>query len=203
MVGPPFGEAFGDNRSFRTTGVALIAVCMLAIASATIGAAATKEDIAHCRAIEQLPERLGCFKSLKRAARPKMEHAPIKHETINPNTDDPGRSPPSNDPASSGSIDHLTVAPGRPLCTDRDALAAMVLAGLLTSDPTKAASLGCQPIPDDARLEILERSPSVRVKVTSPTQPDLTSGFTIEIGWQEHRRTTSSNHTRTFPHTAR
>jgi hypothetical protein len=111
MVGPPFGEAFGDNRSFRTTGVALIAVCMLAIASATIGAAATKEDIAHCRAIEQLPERLGCFKSLKRAARPKMEHAPIKHETINPNTDDPGRSPPSNDPASSGSIDHLTLRP--------------------------------------------------------------------------------------------
>jgi hypothetical protein len=68
----------------------------------------------------------------------------------------------------------------------------MVLAGLLTSDPTKADTRGCQSIPDDAKLEILERSPSVfpfmrivKVKVTSAAQPDLTSGFTIEIGRQE------------------
>jgi hypothetical protein len=65
----------------------------------------------------------------------------------------------------------------------------MILAGLLTSNPTEAATRGCQTIPDDAKLELLERSPSVfpfmrviRVKVTSPTQPDLTSGFTIETG---------------------
>jgi hypothetical protein len=171
---------------------------MLATASTTIGAA-TKEDIAHCRAIEQLPERVECFKLLKRATNPKMERAPTNHGPLNtmdeatkPRIDDSGRSSSSNDPASSGSIDHLTVAPGRPLCTDPDALVAMVLAGLLTSDPTKADTRGCQSIPDDAKLEILERSPSVfpfmqivRVKVTSPTQPDLTSGFTIEIGRQE------------------
>jgi hypothetical protein len=72
---------------------------------------------------------------------------------------------------------------------DPDALAAMILAGLLTSDPAKAATRGCQSIPEDAKLELLERSPTVfssmrmiRVKVTSPTQPDLTSGFTIEMG---------------------
>jgi hypothetical protein len=187
------------NRSFRTAGIALFAVCVLATAYTTIGAATTNEDVAHCRAMERLPERVECFKSLKRGAKPKTEHAPIKHgpsdttdETTHPNTDDLGRSAPSNDPASSGSINHLTVAPGRPLCRDRDALAAMVLAGLLTSDPAKADTLGCQSIPDDAKLEILERSPSifpfmriVKVKVTSPTQPDLTSGFTIEIGRHE------------------
>jgi hypothetical protein len=58
----------------------------------------------------------------------------------------------------------------------------MIVAGLLTSDPRQA-------IPDDAKLELLERSPSafpfmrtIRVKITSPTQPDLTLGFTIELG---------------------
>ena len=72
---------------------------------------------------------------------------------------------------------------------DREALGLMIVAGALTSDPTKGATRGCQIIPDDAKLELLERSPSVfpfmrtiRVKVTSPTQPDLTSGFTIEMG---------------------
>ena len=72
---------------------------------------------------------------------------------------------------------------------DPEALAGMILAGLLTSDPTKAATQGCQIIPDDAKLERLERSPSVfpfmriiRVKVSSPAQPDLTFGFTIEMG---------------------
>jgi hypothetical protein len=65
----------------------------------------------------------------------------------------------------------------------------MLLAGLLTSNPSQAATPGCQTIPDDAKLELLERAPSVftfmrmiRVKVTSPRQPDLTSGFTIEMG---------------------
>jgi hypothetical protein len=126
---------------------------MLAIASSAVGAAATKEEVAHCRAIENPSERLDCFKSLKRS----------------PNA-----------------IDHL---PGQPLCVDREALAAMILAGLLTSDPTKAATRGCQSIPDDAKLELLERYPGVfpfmrmiRVKVTSPTRPELTSGFTIEMG---------------------
>jgi hypothetical protein len=65
----------------------------------------------------------------------------------------------------------------------------LILAGLLTSNPTEAATGGCQTIPDDAKLELLERSPSVfpfmriiKVKVTPPTQPDLSSGFTIEMG---------------------
>jgi hypothetical protein len=65
----------------------------------------------------------------------------------------------------------------------------MIVAGLLTSDPSQAATPGCQAIADDAKVELLERSPGifsfmrmVRVKVTSPTHPDLTSGFTIEMG---------------------
>jgi hypothetical protein len=192
-----FGETFEENtlaynRSFRAIGVAVIAGWMLAIASATIGAAATKEEVAHCRAIQQLTERLVCFKSLKRGPKAKMEHAPsdTADDTTKPKADDPMRSPSSDDPATTGSIDHLTsFAPGQPLCVDRDALAAMILAGLLTSDPTKAATRGCQSIPDGAKLELLERYPGVfpfmrmvRVKVTSPTQPELTSGFTIEMG---------------------
>ena len=259
------------NRSFRTTGAAAAVVtgCMLAIAGTTIAAAATIEEVAHCRAIPQLAERLKCFKSLepgpraktqdaapakkqgagsskvkdaaraKQAAPAKSEQAapanrpakPAKTEQAAPeqtapakteqpapeqtapakteqpapaNTDEAAPaitetttksntgealfSPTPDDPATTSSIDRLSVA-GQPLCVDAEALAAMVLAGLLTSDPTKAATDGCQTLPGDAKLELLERYPSVfpsirivRVRVTSPTQPDLTFGFTIETG---------------------
>jgi hypothetical protein len=164
---------------------------MLSMANATIAEAATKEEVAHCRAIQQLAGRLDCFKSLKRGPKAKLEHAPSEtaDDTTKAKAEDLRLSPSSDDPATTASVDRLRFAPGQPLCVDRDTLAAMILAGLLTSDPAKAATRGCQTIPDDAKLELLERSPSVfpfmrmiRVKVTSPTQPDLTSGFTIEMG---------------------
>jgi hypothetical protein len=209
---------------------------MLAIASTTIGVAATIEEVAHCRAIPQLAERLNCFKSLKPGPRTKAqdassamkqhagsskmkdagsranakqavpaktpakaeqaapvttdEAAPAKTETTTQsNTGEGSLSPRQDDPATTSSIDRLSFAHDQPLCEDRDELVAMIVAGLLTSDPSQALTPGCQAIPDDAKLELLERSPSafpfmrtIRVKVTSPTQPDLTSGFTIEMG---------------------
>jgi hypothetical protein len=181
-------------RSFRRVGVTFIVGCVLAIGGVNVGAAATKEEVAHCRAIEQPSERLDCFKSLKRDAKAKIEHPLTKRDPTDatnddskPTTDDSKRSPPPDDPVTTGSINRL--APGQPLCTDRDALGAMILAGLLTSDPAKAATIGCQSVPDDAKFELLERSPSIfpfmriiRVKVTSRTKPDLASGFTIELG---------------------
>jgi hypothetical protein len=162
---------------------------MLANATTTIGAAATKEEVAHCRAIEQLSERLDCFKSLKQSPKAKTEHAPSPTavDTTKP-TGDAIPSSSSDDPATTASINRLSFAHDQPLCKDRDTLAAMILAGLLTSNSSQAATPGCQTIPDDAKLELLERSPSVftfmrmiRVKVTSATRPDLTSGFTIEM----------------------
>jgi hypothetical protein len=257
-----------------------IAGFMLAIVGPTMTSAATIEEVAHCRAIPQLAERLKCFESLKpgpraktedaapakkhdagwskvkdavrakqaapakteqtapeqaaraktdqappeqtapaktkqtapeQAARAKTEHAapeqtaPAKTEqpapaipdeaapaitetTTQSNTGEALFSPTPDDPATTSSIDRLSVA-GQPLCVDAEALAAMVLAGLLTSDPTKAATDGCQTLPGDAKLALLERYPSVfpsfrivRVRVTSPSKPDLTFGFTIETG---------------------
>ena len=257
-----------------------IAGFMLAIVGPTIASAATIEEVAHCRAIPQLAERLHCFKYLKPGPRPKTEdaapangsskmknaarkarqaapartdeapakaeqavpakveeEAPAKTEQVAPakteqavrakveeaapakteqaapakmeqvapsNTDEvaPANtemttksnigesllSPTPEDPATTSSIDRLSVA-GQPLCVDAEALAAMLLAGLLTSDLENAATHGCQILPDDAKLELLERLPSVfpsirivRVRVTSPSQPDLTLGFTIETG---------------------
>jgi hypothetical protein len=252
-----------------------IAGFMLAIVGPTMTSAATIEEVAHCRAIPQLAERLKCFKSLKpgpraktedaapakkhdagwskvkdavrakqaapakseQAARAKTEHAapeqtapaktkqtaseqaarakteqPAPEQTAPAKTEQPASantneaapaitetttksntgealfSPTPDDPATTSSIDRLSVA-GQPLCVDAEALAAMVLAGLLTSDPTKAATDGCQTLPGDAKLALLERYPSVfpsfrivRVRVTSPTHPDLTFGFTIETG---------------------
>ena len=124
------------------------------------------------------------------AAPPKKgEAAPAKTETTTQSNAGEGLSPAQNDPATTSSIDRLSFAHEQPLCEGRDNLVAMIVAGLLTSDPSQALTPGCQAIPDDAKLELLERSPSVfpfmrviKVKVTSPTQPDLTSGFTIEMG---------------------
>ena len=248
-VGNISGVTLAYNRSFRTTGTAVVTGCMFAIASTTIAAAATIEEVAHCRAIPQLTERLNCFKSLKpgpraktQAAAPAMkqhagvpkvkdnspanakqtapaktpakaeqaaptktaaeppktdeaappkkgEAAPAKTETTTQSNAGEGLSPAQNDPATTSSIDRLSFAHEQPLCEGRDNLVAMIVAGLLTSDPSQALTPGCQAIPDDAKLELLERSPSVfpfmrviKVKVTSPTQPDLTSGFTIEMG---------------------
>ena len=52
-----------------------IAGFMLAIVSPTIASAATIEEVAHCRAIPQLAERLNCFKSLKPGPRTKAQDA--------------------------------------------------------------------------------------------------------------------------------
>ena len=270
-----------------------IAGFTLAIVSPTIASAATIEEVAHCRAIPQLAERLNCFKSLKPGPRAKTEDAasakkrdagsskvkdaaraeakqaaPAKTEqpvakTEQPapaKTEQPARakteqpapakteqpapakteqaapakteqaasakteqaapakmeqaapanmeqaaptkaetrtksnagealfSPTPDDPATTSSIDRLSVA-GQPLCGDTEALAVMLVAGLLTSNPENAATGGCRTLPEDAKLQLLERYPSVfpsirivRVRVTSPTQPDLTFGFTIETG---------------------
>jgi hypothetical protein len=279
--------AFEDRAVALMMSVVGIAGFMLAVVSPTIASAATIEEVAHCRAIPQLAERLNCFKSLKPGPRPKTEDvapgkkqqagsskvknaerpkarqaapakaeqpapakteqaapvkmeqavpakteqaAPVKMEqeapakteqaapakaeqaapakaeqaasakaeqpapsntqtTTQSNAGEALISPTPDDPATTVSIDHLSFAPGQPICVDQYALAGTILAGLLTSDPTTAATRGCQTIPDDAKLERLERFPSVfsfmrtiRVKVTSPTQPDLTSGFTIEMG---------------------
>jgi hypothetical protein len=131
------------------------------------------------------------------AAPAKTETAPAKtHEaapantemTTQSNTGEGLLSPRQDDPATTSSIDRLSFARDQPLCEDRDALVAMIVAGLLTSDPSQALTPGCQAVPSDAKLDLLERSPSlwpfmrvIRVKVTSPTQPDLTSSFTIEM----------------------
>ena len=286
-----FPSAASDRRSDRRAyeeRLLGIAGFMLAIVSPTIASAATLEEVAHCRAIPQLGERLNCFKALKSGPRAKTEGAtpakkqdagssemkdtararakratpakaeettpakteqaapakakqaapakadeatpaeteqaapaktdeappakteqatpapanrdeaaPAKAEQATPaktetstksNTGEALFSPTPDDPATTSSIDRLSVA-GQPLCVDAEALAAMILAGLFTSDPTKAATHGCQTLPGDAKLELLERYPSVfpsirivRVRVTSPTQPDLTFGFTIETG---------------------
>jgi hypothetical protein len=98
--------------------------------------------------------------------------------------------PPSADdePLTTSSINPPTAIFDRPLCVDRDALAGMLVAGLFTSDPKLAVTRGCQTLPSDAELQIVERYPAVfsfmrmiAVKVMSPKRPDLTVGFTIEV----------------------
>jgi hypothetical protein len=71
-------DTLAYNRSFGGAGVAVLAGCTLAIACVTFGDAVTKEEVAHCRAVEKLSERLDCFKALKRSskAQTKTEHAP-------------------------------------------------------------------------------------------------------------------------------
>jgi hypothetical protein len=290
-------QAAKDRTTLLMRSLLGIAWFMFATVSSTIVSAATIEEVAHCRAIPQLADRLNCFKSLTPGPRSKMKAAapvkqdvrsfkmkdaarskakgppgktdeleqerasavkaeqaasakkeqaasakteqavpakveaeapakveaeapakmeaeapakteraaPAKMEQVAPsNTDEvaPANtetttksnvgesllSPTPEDPSTTSSIDRLSVA-GQPLCADAEALAAMLLAGLLTSDLKNAATHGCQILPNDAKVKRLERLPSVfpfirivRVRVTSPTQPDLTLGFTIETG---------------------
>ena len=73
--------AFEDRIEALMMSVVGIAGFMLAMVSPTIASAATIEEVAHCRAIPRLAERLDCFKSLKPGPRPKTEDvAPVKKQ---------------------------------------------------------------------------------------------------------------------------
>jgi hypothetical protein len=65
--------AFGDRTAALMMSVVGIAGLMLTVVCAKIASAATIEEVARCRAIPQLAERLNCFKSLKPGPRPKTE----------------------------------------------------------------------------------------------------------------------------------
>jgi hypothetical protein len=209
-------HAMAHNRiRFRQVGTTVVTWCLLAAVTVCSVNAATKEEVDRCRAIEQRAERLDCFKALKHykpaktesavPANPqsipstKKEDAPsakagdmatpnaTPNATLNP-TLNAAPAPRPDPSATTAAINRLNVGSGRPLCADRDALAGMLIAGLLTADPARAATPGCQTLPADAKLQIVERYPGVfsfmrmvGVKVMSPTRPDLTVGFTIEI----------------------
>ena len=174
-----------DVSHVKTASVAISAAILFAIGSPSFAPASTKEELSRCRAIRHYIARQDCFESLKEVPIPmaRPEGAP------NAKTGNTPSPPATDDPATTSSIDYLSAIPGRPLCADRDALAAMLVAGVLASSPTEATTTGCETVPDDAQIEILERYPSgldflrvIKVKVTSPTQSDSTVGYTVEIG---------------------
>jgi hypothetical protein len=153
----------------KPVSVAIGVAALLAIGSLTIAPAADRHGI----------QRLDCFESL-RDKRHKLPKAKAKNT-----------SPPltSDDPETMSSIDHPSAALGRPLCVDREALAAMLIAGVFASSSTEVATNGCQTIPWSAQIELLERYPSglhflrvIKVKMITPAQQDSTVGFTIETG---------------------
>jgi hypothetical protein len=161
-----------------------IAILFL-VGSPIIARAATIEEVERCRAIRYYIQRWDCFKSLKakREDTPKAK----REDTPSPIIRDEQKKAPG-DPASPSSIDHLSVTPGEPLCVDQDSLAAMLVAGMLAANAAQAVTIGCQTIPEDAQVELLQRFPSgfqflriVKVKVTFPSQPDPTVGYTVEI----------------------
>jgi hypothetical protein len=172
-------------------GVSALSVALLpAIGSLTIARAATVEEVQHCRAIQINKQRLDCFKSLKEKGISKAtkENIPKTTGGAPPMVRDAHEQAPS-DSTSTSSIDR-SAALSLPVCVDRDALGAMLLAGVLASNREDATTNGCQTIPKDAKTEILERYPTafdlllvVKVRVTFPTPPDnSTVGYTVEIG---------------------
>ena len=173
--------SFGVSR-IKAVGVAIVAAILLVVGSPAIVSALTKEEASRCRAMRNYIERRDCFESLKEESKAKAEEA-AKAKTGN------APSPPAPGPATTSAIDHLSVAPDQPVCADRDELAAILAAGVLASSPTQVATNGCQAIPEDAKVELLERYPNglrflrvIKVKVTSPALPNSTVGFTIETG---------------------
>jgi hypothetical protein len=121
----------------------------------------------------------------------KTEEVPkTKRENDPPAALHGAQEPASDDPASTSSIDHPSVVLGQLVCADQDSLAAAFVAGVvLGASPAQITKYGCQTIPSDAQVEILERFPSsfqfvrvVKVNVTSPPQSISTVGYTFEIG---------------------
>jgi hypothetical protein len=173
--------SFGVSR-IKAVGVAIVAAIPLAIGSPAVVSALTKEEASRCRAMRNYIERRDCFESLREESKGKADEA-AKAKTGN------APSPSAHAPATTSAVDHLSIAPDQPVCVDRDALAAILAAGVLASKPAEAATNGCQAIPEDAKVELLERYPSglrflrvIKVKVTSPALPYSTVGFTIETG---------------------
>jgi hypothetical protein len=175
--------SFGASH-IKAMGVAVIAAIPLVIGSPNVAPAVTKEEALRCRAIQEPIQRRDCFASLREGSKAKAEEA-AKAKTGN------APSPPAPDaPPTTSAVDHLlSVAPGQPLCVDRDALAAILAAGVLASTPAEAATNGCQAIPEGAKVEVLERYPNglpflrvIKVKVTSPALTNSAVGVTIETG---------------------
>jgi hypothetical protein len=195
----------------RVVSVAIGATILPVIGSPIVARAATIEEVARCRAIQINRERWDCFKALKAPKRnaakakkddtppsqtedipkPKPEDVPkTKSEDDQPATLHGAQEPASDDPASTSSIDHPSVLPSQLVCADQDSLLAAFVAGVaLGASPEQLAKYGCQTIPSDAQVEILERFPSsfqfvrvVKVNVTSPPQSISTVGYTFEIG---------------------
>jgi hypothetical protein len=157
------------------------------IATAGIACAATKRELAHCRQLDDRIERLACFKrfGIKPDIESQVDDVPQstkpsavdKTETRIPEVE------------TTNAINHSGSSSNQPLCASRDALAVALVASLLASDPQEATTVGCRALPADALLEVLERYPSglsfmrtIKVKVNSRTEPNLTGGFTIELG---------------------
>jgi hypothetical protein len=202
----------------RVVSVAICATILPLIGSPIIARAATIEEVARCRAIQINKERWDCFKALKAPKRnaakakrddtppsqtedvpkPKPEDVPktksedvpkTKSEDVPPAGLHGAQEPASDDPASTSSIDRPSVVPGQLVCADQDSLVAAFVAGVvLGASPAQLVKYGCQTIPRDAQVEILERFPSsfqfvrvVKVNVTSPPQPNSRVGYTFEI----------------------
>jgi hypothetical protein len=163
----------------KAMGLALVPAIPLVIWNPVIAFAVTKEEAARCRAISNNIERRDCFKSLREGASAKADEAARAKAGTEP----------SPAPATTSAVDHIGATPDQPVCVDRDALAAILAAGVLASSPAQTRTNGCQTIPEDGKVEVLERYPSalgflrvIKVKVTSAALPDSTVGFTIEIG---------------------
>jgi hypothetical protein len=165
----------------KRVGAAIVAAVLLLIGSPAVVSAVTKEEAARCRAIPNDIERRDCFKSLREGAKAKAEEAAKASNAPSP--------PAPDAPATTSAVGHLSITPGQPVCADRDALAAILAAGVLASSPAETTTNGCQTIPEDAKVELLERYPNalrflrvIKVKVTSSALPASTVGFTIETG---------------------
>jgi hypothetical protein len=120
----------------------------------------------------------------------KTEDVPTrKSEDASPAAYQGAGEPALDDPVSTSSIDQPSVLPGQLVCADQDSLVAPFVAGVaLGTDSAQLARYGCQTIPRDAQVEVLQRFPNsfpfvrlVKVNVTLAPQPNSRVGYTFEI----------------------
>jgi hypothetical protein len=208
-------EQVGARRNVSLAKALSVAIsaAILFLMGSPIALAATFEEVARCRAMQVNTLRWQCFKSLRvprqntqkskkddtpkaqieDPPRGKPEGVPKTEDAPNTKSEDAPPAVPEaapDDPVTTSSIDYIRAAPGQPVCVDQDSLAAALIAGVLASNAAEAITAGCERIPEDAKIELLQRFPSsfhflriIKAKVIFPSQPDHPRiGYTVEIG---------------------
>ena len=144
--------SFGVSH-IKAVGVAIVAAILFVVGSPAIVSALTKEEASRCRAMRNYIERRDCFESLKEESKAKAEEAAKSKTGSAPSP----RRRMSQPPPLLIVLTSLLVSPFAWIATHSPR---SLLPVCLLPVRRKRLRNGCQAIPEDAKVELLERYPN-------------------------------------------